>query len=125
MPKLLIASSLTHKKDRKAATSIQNMKKLIESRVEKDAEDKSYTLITLNTKMKLANVVALINSSTKKLQEHEGVVSIETITIDPEKKKGRWMIEEVKKAAKPKEEKTEESSDKPKKKKKKKKKDKE
>jgi hypothetical protein len=96
MPKLLIASSHAHKKDRKAATSIVNMKKLIEKRVEKDGEDKVYTLITLNTKMKLANVVALINGSIKSLTQHEGVISVEQLEIDPTKKKGRWTQETVK-----------------------------
>lgn len=96
MPKLLIATSEAKPKDRKAATSMQNMKKLIEKRVEKDKEDVAYTVITLNTKMKLANVVALINSPAKKLAEHEGVVSVETYKIDPEKTRGRWEIEAVK-----------------------------
>jgi len=95
MPKLLIAQSHAHKKDRKAETSIVNMKKLIEKRVEKDGEDKTYTLVTLNTKMKLKNVVMLINASMKKLAEHEDVISVETMTIDPEKKKGRWTLEDA------------------------------
>lgn len=114
MPKLLIAQSQLHKKDRKAATSGLNIKKLIEKRLEKDKEDRTYTVVTLNTKMKLANVVAIMNSSISKLAEHEGVVSVETYSVDPEKTRGRWTIEaqEAKKEAA--------SDDKPKKKKKKK-----
>jgi len=95
MPKLLIATSVAKPKDRKAATSSQNLKKLIEKRVEKDAEDKSYTVVTLNTKMKLANVVAIINTPAKKLAELEGVLIVETYTIDPSVTRGRWVIENI------------------------------
>jgi len=93
MPKILIAFSDKVKKDRKAATSSVNLKKLIEKRVEKDGEDISYSVITINAKMKLANVVALMNSSVKKLSEHEGKVSIETYKIDPTKERKKWSIE--------------------------------
>jgi len=99
MPKLLIATSDAKPKDRKAATSMQNMKKLIEKRVDKDKEDVAYTVVTINTKMKLANVVQLINSPLKKLMEHEGVMTIEKYTIDPEKTRGRWDIEAMEKPA--------------------------
>lgn len=124
MPKLLIATSEAKPKDRKAATSSQNMKKLIEKRVEKDAADTAYTVITINTKMKLANVVALINSSSKKLMEHEGVISVETYKLDPEKTRGKWEIEAVG-GAKPTKKSDDVDEEKPKKKKKKKKKAKE
>lgn len=117
MPKLLIAQSQKHKKDRRAATSSLNLKKLIEKRLKKDNEDVSYTVVTINTKMKLANVVAIMNSSIDKLAEHEGAVSVETYTVDPEKTRGRWEIAAMGKA----EGKKEGDEDKPKKKKKKKK----
>lgn len=121
MPKLLIASSEAKPKDRKAATSMQNLKKLIEERIEKDSADTKYTVITLNTKMKLANVVAIINSSTKKLMKHEGVVTIESYTIDPEKTRGRWEIETLEKPKAKSGDDAPSDGEKPKKKKKKKK----
>lgn len=127
MPKILIAQSQTHKKDRKVATSMQNLKALIEKRIEKDAEDKVYNVVTINTKMKLANVVALFNGTQKSLAEHEGVLTVETYTIDPEKTRGRWEIEAQdvstgSKKAKKKDAEEEPAADEPKAKKKKKKK---
>lgn len=127
MPKLLIASSVAKPKDRKAATSMQNMKKLIEKRVEKDKEDVAYTVTTINTKMKLANVVAIINSSSKKLAELEGVVTVESYKMDPDKTRGRWEIESLKSEKKAKsgveaDADADDAADAPKKKKKKKKK---
>ena len=119
MPKLLVAASVAKPKDKKAATSMQNMKKLIEKRAEKDSADVEYTVVTINTKMKLANVVALINSTTKKLMEHEGVLAVETYKLDLTKQRGRWEIEAVKGEFSTKKEKSD-GDEKPKKKKKKK-----
>lgn len=96
MPKILIAQSVKNKKDRKVATSSLNLKTLIEKRLEKDAEDVSYTVVTINTKMKLANVVAIFNTSLKGLMKLEGVISCETYTIDPSKERGKWAIETYK-----------------------------
>jgi hypothetical protein len=123
MPKLLIAISVAKPKDRKAATSSQNMKKLIEKRVEKDADDTTYRVVTINTKMKLAVVAELINASSKKLATLEGVVSNERYEIDPSKARGRWTIETwLDDDAEPKKEEAKESGDEEPKKKKKKKK---
>lgn len=119
MPKLLICFSDLKKKDRKAATSSMNMKALIEERVAKEATDTTYTVITLNTKMKLANVVTLINGSQKKIGEHEDVISTERYTVDPSKTRGRWTIENLSEEPKKKPKKVKETEEAPKKKKKK------
>lgn len=127
MPKLLIASSLKSKKDKKGATSVINMRKLIEERIAKDAEDVKYTVITINVKPKLSNILAFLNKSPLKvaemvLTEELGTAEAETWTCHPDKKKGKWEVETIKieasKKAK-KEEPAAEASTKPKKKKKK------
>lgn len=91
MPKILIA--FNEAKDRKAATSSINLKKLIEERLAKNPDDKVWTVVTLSAKMKLANVCELMNGSLKKLTKHEGKISVETYTIDPAKERGKWSIE--------------------------------
>lgn len=85
MPKILIAFSEAKPKDRKAATSSMNMKKLIKQRMEKDSEDNTYTVLTINEKMKLATVVTLINTPLKKLRKADGVVAVETYTVNGSK----------------------------------------
>lgn len=125
MPKLLIASSLKSKKDKKGATSTINMRKLIEERIAKDAEDVKYTVVTLNVKMKLSNVLALLNKPPLKVaemvvKEELGTAEAETWTCHPDKKKGKWEVETIKLDV-AKKEAPAADGDKPKKKKKKKK----
>ena len=68
MPKLLIVqSNLT--KDRKATTSPQNVKALIEKRLADNAEDKVYTVITIITKLGLKNVVELYSVGESRFHE--------------------------------------------------------
>lgn len=94
MPKLIVVLSEAKPKDRKAATSPQNVKALIEKRIAKDATDTKYKVITINQKMGLKPVVAFINTPASKLEEAEGVLNVESWEIDPSKaKRGRWTIE--------------------------------
>lgn len=97
MPKLLVMRSEKNKKERQVATSIQNMKKLCAARVEKDAEDTTYEILTVNVKMKLKNVVALCNLPWKKLKKHEfdagDIEACHTLSFNAEN--GRWKLEEA------------------------------
>lgn len=95
MSKFLILSSHKNKSQRRTETSMANMKALIEARVAKDPEDTSYTVLTVDIRPTLKVVRDLTNKSFSALCEMDGVKSVEEVTIDPSKQRGRWTVTPV------------------------------
>ena len=83
MPKIMIAQPIANKKVRKAETSEQRMKALLKKRCEK-FEETEFTVVTIDTRMTLAVVRDLMNSTFKRLKAHEGCIAVERYTINPE-----------------------------------------